>query len=348
MKIKRNLSWLCMLFILLISCEQEDTVPNVNVVPHASFDEEITRSLASYNLRPADFESGDNIRIDHSTPQGRSALIKQKKLTIGNEEIAYFETSGKGPDILLIHGNAQSSNAFSRQLNSVLASTFHIISIDLPGHGLSKHSPNPETTYQIPGLADVLVEVVDALNMEKAVIVGWSLGGTILLEAADRLPKVPGLMILGSPPLRNPFDPNIYLPSLAGELLFKFDITEEEIQLAAPDVFRPGIQHIPEFFYSDVRLQDPWVRFYLGVSVGTGNYKDQVTIVENLSVPLAVVNGREEQIVNLAYQQSLTIPTLWHNKLWEIPHAGHVAQWENPYYFNVLLAAFTIDVNIKR
>lgn len=345
MKIIRNLLCIFVFYALLTSCEKEHSTPNNN--PTVSFDERIIKSLATYNLRVSDFETANNINVD-SESQGRNALVTQKTLAFGDEEITYFETSGKGPDILLIHGNAMSSNSFSKQLNSVLARTFHIISIDLPGHGLSKHSPNPETTYQIPGFADALIQIVDALNMEKAVIVGWSLGGTITLEASDRLTKAPGLMLLGSPPVGNPFDPSIYLPSRVAELLFKLDPTDEEIRAAAPEGFRPGIQNIPEFFYNDVHLQDPLVRLYLGVSIGTGNYKDQVSIVKNLSVPLAVLNGKEEQVVNVPAMQSLVMPTLWCNKIWAVPNAGHVAQWENPLYFNVLLAAFTIDVNTRR
>jgi pimeloyl-ACP methyl ester carboxylesterase len=86
---------------------------------------------------------------------------------------------------------------------------------------------------------------------------------------------------------------------------------------------------------------------YLGVTIGTGNYKDQVGIVANLPVPLAVLDGKQEQISNIAYQKGLSIPTLWHKKVWEIPNAGHIAQWENPLYFNVLLAAFVIDCNLN-
>jgi pimeloyl-ACP methyl ester carboxylesterase len=114
-----------------------------------------------------------------------------------------------------------------------------------------------------------------------------------------------------------------------------------------PTLFRSGVTNIPEIFYQDVRTQDPLARLFLGVTIATGNYTDQVGIVGNLTMPIALLDGEGEQIANIAYQQGLTIPTLWHNKVWVIPHAGHIAQWENPVYFNVLLAAFVIECNLN-
>lgn len=326
---------------LLTGCYEPDPDPKAS--SKESFDPSIIKTLKAYNLSLSDFEEAREVSAKNRQSSG--SRVVSKTLTIGNERIAYFETSGKGPDILLIHGNAQSSKSYSFQLNSLLGSIFHIISIDLPGHGSSQPSPNPAVTYQVPGYADLLVDIVDALDMEQAVIVGWSLGGNILLEASDRLTDARGLMILGTSPVANPFDPGAFIPSQEFGLLFKPDLTEEEIQVLAPTLFRPGFQNIPEMFYQDVRIQDPLARLFLGVTIGTGNYKDQVEIVGNLSAPLAVLDGEHEQVASIAYQQGLTIPTLWHNRVWVIPHAGHMAQWENPSYFNVLLAAFVIDVN---
>lgn len=342
--IKKHLSVFLASLIILSACQDDD--PNLKVSENRDFEPSIVSTLETYGLSVSDFETGTAFGKDDASAR-RGSHIKKKTLTIGNEQIAYFETSGRGPDVLLIHGNAMSSNSYGFQLNSVLGKIFHIISIDLAGHGMSQHSPDPAVTYQLPGQADLLVDIVDELDMEQAVMVGWSLGGNIMLQASDRLTQARGMMILGCSPVANPFDPNAFLPSEEFGLLFKPDLTEEEIAALVPTLFRPDFPYIPEFFYDDVRAQDPLARLYLGVTVGTGNYQDQVGIVGNLSVPLAVLDGKLEQISNIAYQKGLSIPTLWHNKVWEIPNAGHVAQWENPLYFNVLLAAFVIDCNLN-
>ena len=340
---KGRLSFLAAL-IVVQACHSDNVVTTQRTTITPDFDPAVIQALRSYNLSPSTLVSEQG----GASAEGFSGQVTQKTVTIGQERIVYFETSGKGPDVLLVHGNGQSSNAFALQLKSPLGSIFHIIAIDLPGHGLSSRSPNQETTYQLPGFATVLANVVKKLNMERAVIVGWSLGGSIMFEAADQLPLVSGLMAIGAPPVANPFDPSAFLPSPVAGLLFQPDLTEDQIQAIVPSFFKPNAQHIPDVFFQDVRIQDPLVRFNLGVTLATGNYKDEPEVVRHLSVPLAMVEGEQEQLTNIAYIQGLTIPTLWHNRVWTIPNAGHIAQWENPAYFNVLLAAFVLESNSNR
>lgn len=346
MNTRKLLVLLIIPLLVITSCQQDGDV-GLNTLPKEGFDPAIIQTLAAYNLTISDFESDAGVSKDISRGNRQSSRVAQKSISINGEVITYFETAGTGPDVLLIHGIGQSSNSFTFQLNSILGSIFHIISIDLPGHGLSQHSPNPAITYQLPGYADIVVNLIDQLNMEHAVMVGWSLGGNILLEASDRLTQARGLMILGTSPVSNPFNPMAFIPSETFSLIYKQDLSEEEIQQLAPLLFRPGIPSIPEMFYQDIRDQDPLARLFLGVMLGTANYRDEVGIVGNLSMPIAVLDGKEEQAAYIPYQQGLSIPTLWQNKVWLIPHAGHMAQWENPVYFNVLLAAFVIDSNLS-
>jgi pimeloyl-ACP methyl ester carboxylesterase len=336
MHIRKGFLSLFVSLALVQGCQSNDVVSIQGTPSTIDLDPAIVQALQSYHLRPSDLASGN-----------ASGAVTQKVVTIGEERVAYFETSGKGPDVLLIHGNGQSSNAFARQLQSSLGNIFHIVSIDLPGHGLSPRSPNPATTYQLPGYANLLVQVVKELKLQHPVVVGWSLGGSILFEAADQLPAVSGLMVIGAPPVANPFDPSAFLPSPVAGLLFQPDLTEEHIQAIVPAFFKPDAQNIPEVFFHDLRIQDPLARLYAGVMLGTGNYKDEVQVVRTLSVPLAVVEGEQEQLTSIAYLQNLAIPTLWHQRVWVIPNAGHIAQWENPDYFNALLAAFVIETSSR-
>ena len=336
MNIKGRVLSLLVPVVLVSGCQSDNVTSIPKTGSNNDFDPAVVAALRSYSLSPSDLSTDQN-----------AGQVTQKSVTVGNENIVYFETSGKGPNVLLIHGNSQSSNAFAFQLNSALGRVFHIISIDLPGHGLSSRSPNPAVTYQLPGFANVVADLTKKLNMEDAVIVGWSLGGNILFQAADQLPHVRGMMVIGAPPVANPFDPSAFLPSPTAGLLFQPDLTEDQIQAIVPTFFKPGAQNIPEAFFQDVRIQDPLARAFLGVTLGTGNYKDQLQVVRNLSVPLAVVEGEQEQLTSIAYLQSLTIPTLWHNRIWVVPNAGHIAQWENPDYVNTLLAAFVIESNSK-
>ena len=78
----------------------------------------------------------------------------------------------------------------------------------------------------------------------------------------------------------------------------------------------------------------------LAASIKPGGYQDEVEIVANLSMPLAIFHGKEEQLVSEPYISKLTIPTLWRNEVQVITGAGHAPHWEQPERFNALLEAF--------
>jgi pimeloyl-ACP methyl ester carboxylesterase len=63
-------------------------------------------------------------------------------------------------------------------------------------------------------------------------------------------------------------------------------------------------------------------------------------VVRDLKVPLAVLHGGEEQLVNGRYFGSVAMPTLWRGAVQMIPYAGHTPQWETPTAFDMLVEAF--------
>jgi pimeloyl-ACP methyl ester carboxylesterase len=63
-----------------------------------------------------------------------------------------------------------------------------------------------------------------------------------------------------------------------------------------------------------------------------------------MTTPLAIVHGADEQLVNLDYIRSLTMPSLWRDEVQIIEDAGHAPHWERPDRFNALLAEFVADV----
>jgi len=87
-----------------------------------------------------------------------------------------------GPEILLIHGQAQSHLSFTRQFESDLARAFRLVAYDLRGHGLSD-KPDHVRAYQ-DGMrwADEVQAVITAKQLRKPVVVGWSLGGRVLRQ----------------------------------------------------------------------------------------------------------------------------------------------------------------------
>ena len=78
----------------------------------------------------------------------------------------------------------------------------------------------------------------------------------------------------------------------------------------------------------------------LGPASSAGEDRDEGAVVRDLKVPLAVLHGDEEQLVNGRYFGSVAMPTLWRGAVQMIPDAGHTPQWETPKVFDALIEAF--------
>jgi len=89
----------------------------------------------------------------------------------------HYSVSGNGFPVVLLHGYLESSevwNGFATELSS----QFRIISVDLPGHGLSDVFGEVHT---MEFMADILKELIDYLGLNKVFMTGHSLGGYVTL-----------------------------------------------------------------------------------------------------------------------------------------------------------------------
>ena len=269
--------------------------------------------------------------------------MKSRTLTIGGDKIAVFESNGDGPAALLIHGNSSSSRSFRKQLEGELGREFRLVAMDLPGHGESDDASNPEGTYTIPGFAWVVAEVARQCHVGDGVLVGWSLGGHIALEASQELPDLAGILIFGTPPL--PYPPDMgaaFLPDPAMDILFKEDLSEDEVRIRRAGWFSPGTdpEAMPEELLEDIRRSDGRFRTRFQSSFASPGFADEVEIVRNLKVPLAILHGAEERVINGAYISALDMPTLWRGEVQILKNTGHIPQWEQQDMFDDLLRRF--------
>jgi len=98
----------------------------------------------------------------------------------------YVERSGIGEPIVLIHGMGSAATTW-RPLTPHLHKHFEVIAVDLPGHG---HTPlDPHQPMDPASLAELVVRTLDELAIDRAHIVGNSLGGWIAMEIAAARPE---------------------------------------------------------------------------------------------------------------------------------------------------------------
>jgi pimeloyl-[acyl-carrier protein] methyl ester esterase len=107
------------------------------------------------------------------------------------------EERGRGRPLVLVHGWAMSSRALG-DLAGALARTHRTLALDLRGHG---RSAAPETGYAVEDHAGDLVAFFERLELDGAVLAGWSLGAQVALEALPALAgRVRALVLLSGTP----------------------------------------------------------------------------------------------------------------------------------------------------
>jgi pimeloyl-[acyl-carrier protein] methyl ester esterase len=104
----------------------------------------------------------------------------------------HIETTGTGPDLVMIHGWAMHAGIFA-PLTRLLAPRFRLHLVDLPGHGFSRDDPG--------SLDPVECARGIAAAIPRAIWLGWSLGGLVAMRAALDLPaQVRALVPIASSP----------------------------------------------------------------------------------------------------------------------------------------------------
>ena len=97
-----------------------------------------------------------------------------------------YDRSGNGPPLVLIHGLGSARTVW-KPIVPGLTSTFEVIAVDLPGHGQTRWVAG--TPMDPAALAAHVLETLDACGVERAHLVGNSLGGWTALEIAAAAPE---------------------------------------------------------------------------------------------------------------------------------------------------------------
>ena len=107
-----------------------------------------------------------------------------ERIGIGGLELAYEDTGGDGSAVVLVHGLGGSLYGWRAQVRALAETGHRVIAYDQRGAGLSSKPPGP---YSVGLWAEDLLGLVDGLGLERAALVGHSMGCMVAVEAASRL-----------------------------------------------------------------------------------------------------------------------------------------------------------------
>ncbi len=207
--------------------------------------------------------------------------------------------------IVLVHGWTLSAdlNWFSGGYD-VAARHGRVIAPDLRGHGRGLRSEQP---FTIEAAADDLAALLGALDAESAVLVGYSLGGSVALVCADRHPQLVSGLVLASCALQ-------WRSTLYERLLWLIlGLAEYVMRFGAPEgatdrYLRRAVEQSPElepyvgWVKAEARRGDP---SDIGHAAHALTRFDARELAARLCCPAAVVVTREDRLVRERGQREL-------------------------------------------
>jgi len=130
-----------------------------------------------------------SLMVDCTSRSSKSKFVNANHISI------HYQQFGKGDTLLLLHGNSESLQSFSKQIPE-LEKKFFVIAMDSRGQGYSTKDDR-KMSYEL--MADDVNSFLEALNIKNVNVLGWSDGGNIGLTLAMKHPeKVKKLAVMGA------------------------------------------------------------------------------------------------------------------------------------------------------
>jgi len=287
-------------------------------------------------------------RYDAAPPLAFSALEypgEVEALDVDGVQVAYVDAGPETADaVVLVHGLGENIGFW--ELNMLpLSRHRRVVAVDLPGYG---RSDKPEMAFTMAYYADVVEAVLAHLNIRRAVLVGHSMGGQVVLTSALRHPERVAGLILAAPAGIETFD--------AGEAAFLKGAVSTDIYMGQTEdqirsnyrnnlffAWKPAYEtqvkqrvqlgRSPEFkAYAWAVVQGIYAMLDGPVFDRLGEVQVPVLVMfghQDALIPNPLLHGGEARSVGKA-----AIAALPHAELVMIDAAGHMLQFEQPERFN--------------
>lgn len=248
---------------------------------------------------------------------------------------------GTGPPLLMLHGSGPGVSAWANWRSTIpqLSPRFRVLAPDLAGFGYTRVPVDME--YGRGVWLRQIVDLLDALDVERTSVVGNSFGGSMALALAIEHPeRVDRLVLMGS--VGVPFELTDgldevwgYQPSIEsmGRLMretFAYDptfVTDELVRMRFEASARPGAQQAFSSMFPAPRQR--WV----------DALAHDEEAVRTITRPTLLVHGRDDRVVPLTTTMTL-LEWIDDSRAHIFGRCGHWTQIERAFEFSALVAAF--------
>lgn len=263
--------------------------------------------------------------------------VERGEITTPEGARLHYLSCGAGEPLVIVHGRGGAGAQFAR-LFPALAPQRRVITLDLPGWGLSDKPPftGRDTDDALRVWTGGVLALLDALGLERVDLLGHSMGGlTALSLALDHPERVERLILVDSGGLgrTTPFDVRLFFWLMPERLFPRFGQRFMAWTMAQDDPryktlrdeafeFTWQVYNQPEIIPSGGHAFNTWVT-PLGVTI---DLRDRL---RELEMPVLLVWGERDRIV--PYAEALRARRhIAHGRLVAFTHAGHSPFAERP------------------
>lgn len=262
---------------------------------------------------------------------------------VAGTHLHYLER-GEGDPVLLLHGVNCGAEGWQATVDR-LAPHARVVAPDLPGWGDTP--PPPGFRYEMPDLTRFMLATMDALDLPRATVVGWSFGGCLAMHLAAAAPERVNRLVLVAPGgLAEAVHWSyraLAIPGL-GEWMLRPTMSNIMTGLKA---ITHDLSGVPAEFtdYLQRVSRNPWFRETTLKWVRTGRVlwegARRICIGERLGeirCPTLVLWGEKDPLVPPS--QAPIAARIPGARLRMLPDTGHIPHMENPDLFHSLLLEF--------
>lgn len=242
-----------------------------------------------------------------------------KKINTKGFNLAY-NRHGKGTPLVLIHGYPLDRTIWN-DLLPLLENDFDVILPDLRGFG---DSDVVESLYKISDMASDIADLLDALSIEKAFVVGHSMGGYISLAFARAYSqRVLGLGLVSSQAMADTLERKQGRYATAAEIIKTGvgPVTESFPALLTPD------QKVQVIVRDIIAKQSP--AGLASALKAMAERDDSSSILSGFGFPVVIAHGDADSLIPIQRAREIN-DAIPHSTFLELPEVGHMPMMESP------------------